>query len=81
MRLTLDPGSTVRFILDSETLTGSPLPTLSTGVISDLRPIVPCALRQIIPVTIRTVAEETRLVWISDDQILTVSAHPSGGLP
>lgn len=81
MTLDLDPGMTVRFILDSEIVTGSHLSTLSSGVIASERPVVPCALRQIIPVHVRTITDETRLVWISDDQILSASRHPTGGLP
>ena len=80
MTCDLRPGLTVRFILDSEKLTGSWLPTLSMGVIDD-KPIVACALRQIVPIKIATHAGEDRIVWISDDQIITASSHPSGGFP
>ena len=81
MTLDLDPGMTVRFVLDNETITGSNLATLCYGIIADERPVVPCALRQIVPVSVATVDGPTRLLWISDDQILTSSTHPSGGFP
>lgn len=81
MTLRLDPGMTVRFVLDNETITGSHLATLCFGVIADERPVVPCALRQIVPVHVATVDDTVRLLWISDDQILTASTHPTGGFP
>ena len=73
-------GSTVRFFLENEKITGTHLPTLSIGTVSD-RSIVACALRQIVPIEVRTITGESRIVWVSDDQILTASTHPSGGLP
>lgn len=78
---TLDfrPGSTVRFVCDIDQVTGSNLITLMTGVVSD-RPVFPCAHRVIVPVLVDTVSGR-RVVWVSDDQVLSCSPHPSGGLP
>ena len=80
-RSTLDfrPGSTVRFVIDSEKVTGSHLSTLMTGVVID-RPVFPCAHRVIVPVQVDSVTG-SRVVWVSDDQVLSCSTHPSGGLP
>lgn len=81
MTLDLSPGMTVRFVSDCQSITGSHLSTLCLGVIAPERPVVACALRQIVPVNVRLDDETTRLLWISDDQILTSHAHPTGGFP
>lgn len=43
---------------------------LMVGRIVD-RPVFPCALRVIIPVEV-DVGERHRILWVSDDQVLTV---------
>ena len=70
MTVRLEPGAVVRFICDSETITGSQLSMLMVGRIVD-RPVFPCALRVIIPVEV-DVGERHRILWVSDDQVLTV---------
>jgi hypothetical protein len=71
MTVSLEPGAVVRFVYDNEKVTGSHLPTLMVGRIAD-RPVFPCALRVIIPVEVETFDSDRRIIWVNDDQVLTV---------
>lgn len=71
-------GATVRFVIEFERYTGTHQPVLAVGHIAD-RPVCPCAHRVIVPVRFTDANEVVRVVWVSDDQILTI--HPASGGP
>ena len=75
----LKPGYTVRFIVEEDELSG-PKTKLVTGNIHG-EPFTAWEEINVIPVVFTDWTGEQSVGYIRETQILSVSPHPSGGLP
>ena len=78
--LKIEPGATVRFILESEALLGSHLSSLVIGRV-DGDSIRACSMTTLVPVRFETILGEEITVYVTESSIISASHHPSGGLP
>jgi hypothetical protein len=78
--LKIEPGATVRFILESEALLGSHLSSLVIGRV-DGESVQACSMTTLVPVRFETFDGQEVSVYVTESSIVSASHHPSGGLP